>query len=176
MDSFARMENDLRPIKLSDNDELKISAIMKALKEFTTQKLDRLVNKDKLPKASADFLKKLYFNEIESCKMDIKHAFIVSSGMVYPLLKSLGNCILRAISVNDRRLMLVEALAVFEENVNIYFQGGEITRDFIDIMNQSAEDKLDPRFGFRTNVATGKFARELEGEDLTNLKDKSKLN
>ncbi len=162
MDNLARLGSDFRPIKLAKVDEMKISAIIKATKEFIVLKLDGLVEKDRLPKANADYLKRMYFEEVYNCKMDIKHAFIVSNGFIYPLLKAIGNCVLRAISANDKKLMLVEALAVFEENINIIFQGGEVERDFVDIMNQPNDVPIEEKFSFRKSSSNSAFAKDLE--------------
>ena len=162
MDNLARLGSDFRPIKLAKVDEMKISAIIKATKEFIVSKLDSLVQKERLPKANADYLKKMYFEEVYNCKMDIKHAFIVANGFIYPLLKAIGNCVLRAISANDKKLMLVEALAVFEENINIVFQGGEVEKDFIDIMNQPADVPVEKKFSFRKSSSNSDFAKDLE--------------
>ena len=100
--------------------------------------------------------------------MDIKHAFIMSNGLVYPLLKALGNCALRAITANDKRLMLIEALAVFEKNIDIVFQGGTVTMDFQDIMNQSSKEEIREQFVFRGNVSNSSIARELESGSVEN--------
>ncbi|MBP3630654.1 MAG: hypothetical protein J6J23_04100 [Clostridia bacterium] len=179
MDSLARLGSDFRPIKLAKVDEMKISAIIKATKEFIVEKLTGLVEKDKLPKANADYLKKMYFDEVYNCKMDIKHAFIVSNGLIYPLLKAIGNCVLRAIFANDKKLMLVEALAVFEENINIIFQGGEVERDFIDIMNQSGNEKFEKNFVFRNSVSNSALAKDLENsgfDESSRIAEKSSNN
>ena len=168
MDTLAKLGSDFRPIKLAKVDEMKISAIIKAVKEFIILKLDGLVEKNKIPKANADYLKKMYFDELFNCKIDIKHAFIVANGLVYPLLKALGNCVLRAISVNDKKLMLVEALAVFEENINIVFQGGQVEKNFVDIMNQSSSEEIKNNFIFRNNISNSSFARNLENGEFDN--------
>ena len=168
MNEALKMDKRYGPIKLARTDELKISAIVKALKEFISSKYEKLLEKNKIPKANADYIKKLYFSEIDACKMDIKHAFIMSNGLVYPLLKALGNCALRAITANDKRLMLIEALAVFEKNIDIVFQGGTVTMDFQDIMNQSSKEEIREQFVFRGNVSNSSIARELESGSVEN--------
>ena len=173
------MDNDFRPINLAKKDEVKISAILKSAKEFIDSKLDGLVKNEQLPKATADYMRKNYFNEVDACKMDIKHAFIVSNGLIYPLLRAVGNCILRAISENENKLMLVEALAVFEENIAIVLQGGKVEKDFIDIMNQSSEQEIENKFVFRGNVSNSSLARNLESqsmEEQSEIKEKLKNN
>ena len=128
MGKFTSIEKDFHPVKLARVDEVKIDAIVRATKEFIESKLDYLVEKNKIQKLNADYMKKKYAEEVDNCRMDIKHAFITANGLVYPLLKSIGNCVLHAFSSRDKKLMLVEALAVFEANVQLLFKGRKIGR------------------------------------------------